>query len=805
MLRRFRRDLPLLATVTATLAVCIGANTTVFSIVDSVLLRPLPFSDPGRIYWVTENFHRGQMSGAVSPDYYSLRDARHVFAEVAAYTTLTRNWSGIERPEQLDVAEASPSFFTLLGVRPMIGRTFAESEQGDQSPAAVVVSYPFWRNRLASDPQVLAKSLALDGKPYSVIGVMPQGFNYPSGISVWQPLPLDRASELPRSTMRPMMLVNILARLNPHIVPQRLESVMVGVTRQIRGEYPKELESAGFLEGMSIAATPLSRRITGDLRPALWALTGAVALVLLIACANVANLLLARAAGRQRELAVRLALGASGGRLTRQVLGESLLLAVPGGIAGALVAMLSVGALNTWKPLVLDRYPAISIDLRTLAFTLAITMVTGLVFGMVPALGVSGVKIQEALKAASGHSGGRGAARVRRLLVVAELSLSLMLLIGAGLLGRSFVNLARTPLGFPAGDLLTLRANLTGTNYANAESQFRYYDQVLARLRELPMVRGAAVATSVPLDGDGPYQTGAFDVARRPQAPVAQRPHTEVVIVSPDYFATMGISLRRGRLFDASDKPGTVRKILVNQAFARKIFGRGEAVGEGIIFGRGDTPSTIVGIVGDTRGSALGVEPQPVVYRCLCQQSGNRFLSKMKVVVRTDGNPRPAVRAVENAMYLVDRTQPVSDIKTMEERVAAALAPERFNLLLLGLFSAMAVVLASVGVYGVMAYLVTRRTREIGIRLAIGARPEQVQRQVMIETVWLAAAGVVAGIGGAWGLTRYLVSMLHGVGTLDAATFAAAAVLLVVVATAASAAPARRASQVDPVRALREE
>jgi predicted permease len=805
MLRRIRRDLPLLATTTATLAVCIGANTTVFSIVDSVLLRPIPFSDPSRIYWITETFNRGQMSGSVSPDYYSLRDARHIFAEAAAYTTLTRNWSGVERPEQLDVAEASPSFFTLLGVRPMMGRTFAESEQGPNAPAAVVVSYAFWRNRLGSDSQALGRPLALDGKPYTVIGVMPQGFNYPNGISVWQPLPLDRATELPRSTMRPMMLVNILVRLNPQVAPESLDSAMVGITRQIRGEYPKELDRMGLLEGMSITATPLARRITGDLRPALWALTGAVALVLLIACANVANLLLARAAGRQRELAVRLALGASGGRLTRQVLGESLLLAVPGGIAGAFLAALSVWALNIWKPLVLDRYPAISIDLRTLAFTIGLTMLTGLVFGLAPALGVAGVKIQEALKAAAGHSGGRGAARVRRLLVVAEFGLSLMLLIGAGLLGRSFVNLARTPLGFPAEDLLTLRANLTGTNYATAESQLRYYDQALARLRELPMVRAAAVTTSLPLDGDGPYQTGAFDVARRAPAPAAQRPHTDVVIASREYFATMGIPLRRGRLFDAADKPGADRKIIVNEAFARKIFGGGDAVGEAIIFGRGDAPSTIVGVVGDTRGNALGVEPQPVAYRCLCQQSGNRFLSKMKVVVRTGGDPRPAVRAVESAMYSVDRTQPVSDIKTMEERVAVALAPQRFNLLLLGLFAAMAVVLASVGVYGVMAYLVTRRTREIGIRMAIGARPEQVQRQVMIETVWLAAAGVVAGVGGAWGLTRYLASMLHGVGTLDASTFAAAAALLVAVAVCASAAPARRASQVDPVRALREE
>jgi putative ABC transport system permease protein len=805
MWRRIRRDPVLWATVTATLAVCIGANTAVFSIVDSVLLRPLPFEDPGRIYWITETFNRGQMSGAVSPDYYSLRDAHHLFAEVAEYTTLTRNWSGIERPEQLDVAEASPSFFKLLGVKPMIGRTFAEEEQGAKAPDAAVVSYVFWRNRLGSDPHALGRTLALDGRPYTVIGIMPQGFDYPSGTRVWQPIHLDRAEQLPRSMMRPMMLVSILGRLNPHLAPEGVDPALTGLARQIRAEYPKELESAGFLEGMSITATPLPRRITGDLRPALWALSGAVGLVLLIACANVANLLVARAAARQRELAVRMALGASSGRLTRDVLADSLLMAAPGGIVGALLAIASIWTLNTWKPLVLERYPAIAVDWRTLAFTVGITMLTGLFFGMAPALSVAGVRIQEALKAATGHSSSRGAARLRRVLVVAELALSLMLLIGAGLLARSFVNLARTPLGFPAENLLTVRANLTGTNYASAASQLRYYDDALGRIRQLPMVRDAAVTTSVPLDGDGPYQIGRFQVARHAPLPPAQQPHTDVAIASREYFAAMGIPLRRGRTFDASDTPSNPNNVVVNEAFARKIFGGEDPLRQGIVFGRGAAESTIIGVVGDTRGNSLGAEPEPMMYRCLCQQSGNRFLSRMKVVVRTAGDPRAAVRAVESAMYAADRTQPVSDIKTMEERVAAALAPQRFNLLLLGLFAAMAVVLASVGVYGVMAYLVTRRTREIGIRMAIGARPEQVQRQVMGETLWLAAAGVIAGIAGAWGLTRYLSSMLHDVGTLDPATFAAAALLLVTIAAAASLAPARRASRVDPVRALREE
>ena len=443
-------------------------------------------------------------------------------------------------------------------------------------------------------------------------------------------------------------------------------------------------------------------------------------------------------------------------------------------------------------------------DLRTLGFTVALTVITGLVFGIAPALGVSGVRIQEALKSAgSGHSGSRASARLRHALVVVELGVSLVLLIAAGLLATSFLNLARTELGFSAANLLTLRVNLTGPEYATAKSQERYYAQALERVRRLPAVRSAAISTDLPLTGDRPFQNMTFQVAGRVPLPMAQRPQASLTVASLDFFRTMGIPLRSGRLIQVAEQEPD--DVVVNEAFARQIFPGEDPLGRRIVFGRNDANRwTIVGVVGNIRGGELGAEPEPCMYRSIGQNE-DRFLSLMRISVRTTGDPLRMTRAVEGQLYAVDRTQPVFDVKTMEQRVADTLAPQRFQLLLIGVFAAMAVILAALGVYGVMAYLVTRRTREIGIRMAIGARPEQVRRQILRESLALAAIAVAAGVAGAWGLTRYLTAMLYGVTPLDGVTFSAAALVLVTVAMAASLLPARKASRVDPVVALREE
>jgi len=666
-----------------------------------------------------------------------------------------------------------------------------------------------------SDARVVGKTITLDRMPNTIIGVMPQGFDYPAGTQIWRPLPMDEAAQRPRSVMRPMRMVNMLARLKPGVGRRELETELSRLAHTIRAEYPKDFETAGFLAGMAIRAQPLQERLTGDVRPALLVLSGAVGLVLLIACVNVANLLLARASARQRELAVRLALGSDRARIIRQMLTESALLALPGGLAGVAVAYLAVAGLNAWKPLALERYPAIVMDFPALAFTLGLTLATGLLFGMAPAVTAARVSIHEALKS-GGHvqSGARPVTRLRRLLVVAELGVSLVLLIGAGLLARSFLKLASADLGFPAPNLLTMRVNLVGPEngggpaaslYATAESQLRFYDDVLERVKALPMVLDAAVSTDVPLSPEGFYQEGNFRVAGRTPVARAQRPHSDVSMVSRDLFRTLKIPLLRGRTFDAQDTHGSTDRIVVNEVLARKIFPGENPLGQRILAGENDVQGwTIVGVVGNVRARDLGAEPEPLIYRCICQ-SHTPFLSRMAFIIRTARDPQAAIRAVEGQVYAVDRNQPVFDVRTMEERLARSLAPQRFHLLLVGTFAGIAIVLAAMGVYGVMSYLVTRRTREIGIRIAMGARPDQVERLVLGESVALAVVAALAGLGGAWGLTRYLKSMLYGVTALDAATFAAMPVVLIAIAAAAAFIPARRAARVDPMTALREE
>jgi putative ABC transport system permease protein len=794
-------------TATATLAICIGANTTVFSIVNSILLRPLPYPNSDRLYSITEHMGRDGNEVGIAADYYSMRDENRVFDSMAAFGTSSMNWTGVEKPEQLKAAQVTPSFFRVFGTRPMLGRYLISAEQGPKAPPVVVLSYPFWRSRMASDPHIAGKSILLDGMSWTVVGVMPQGFDYPKGTQVWKPLTVDEGAERTRSPNRPMRLVRMVARLKAEITQRQLETEMSRLTHVIRAEYPKEFEKAGFLIAMNISATSLHERITGDLRPALLVLTGAVALVLLIACANLANLLLARAMTRQRETAVRMALGSGRGRIVKRVLAESLVLAIPGGIAGAVVAALAVRALNIWKPLVLANYPAISVDLPTLAFTFGVTVVTGLIFGLAPAIAAARISIHEALKSSSGtQTGNQGASTARRILLIAELSTSLVLLIGAALLARSFVKLSHTDIGFAPENLLTLRTNLTGSRYRTAQGQLNFYDEVLERVNRLPIVRAAAVSTDIPLAGDGPFSAIWFQIAGRLPIPMAQRPSSKLTVVSRDYFETLRIPLLRGRTFGRADSTRTRETAVINEAFERKHFPGEDPVGKQIVFGPDNNPWrwTIVGVVGNVRETELGAEPVPLVYRCVCQEQ-NPFDSTLALIVRTSGDPQTATRAVEQQVYAVDRNEPVFDVRTMEQRLANSLAPQSFHLLLMGTFAGIAIVLAAVGVYGVMSYLVTRRTREIGIRIALGAQPEQVVRLVIGETFVLLGIAIFAGLAGAWGLTRYLTAMLYGITPLDVVSFATMPILLAAIAIAASFAPAHAASQTDPTVALREE
>lgn len=800
-IRGLRRDRFLAFAATATLAICIGANTTVFSMADSILIRPLPYPGADRIDWISERSGPVQEDIATAQDYYRIREQNRIFEEVAAFFPSTANRTGVAQPEQLDVASVSASFFRVMGTEPLMGRYLAREEEGVKAPPVAVLSYAFWRNRLGSDPHIVGRAIALDRRPYTVVGVMPQGFDLPRGTQIWMPLQMDEALARPIRANTMFLVVRIVARRRPHVTLQQAETEMQRLTFAIRADYPKIFASRGFRSDLTIGATPLQQHLTGQLRPALMMLSGAIGLVLLIACVNLANLLLARAGSRQRELAVRLALGSGRGRVIRQVLTESLVLALPGGLAGIAIAWIAVRALNAAKPSILVAYPAIAMDPRVLVFTAALTFTTAILFGMAPALSAAGICIQEVLKSAGRtHSTGRGAARVRKLLVVAELGVSLVLLIGAGLLARSFLALAHTEIGFSTDHLLTFRTSQVGST--SFEGRARFYRNVLDEVKQIPLARSAALLSYMPFQ-DTFDRGGRVQVVGHEPIPFLQRPRADNTLVSPEFFQTLEVPLRSGRVFDARDSDQSAAAVVVNEAFASQILPGEDPLGRRIVFGPDGNPTlTIVGVVSNIRDGALGSPIRPAMYRCTCQELrnfGNLF------VMRTAGDPKAAIRAVEERVRSVDRDQPIFDVKTMDERRDAALAPQRFQLLLIGVFAAIAILLAGAGVYGVMSYLVARRTRELGIRIAMGARPADVLGMVMGESALLVLAAVVCGLGGAWALTRYVRSMLFGVTELDATTFAVAPVLLAIIVMLACLGPARRAVRVDPMTALREE
>jgi putative ABC transport system permease protein len=802
-----RHDRLLVLSATLTLAVSIGANTTLFSIANSILIRPLPYPDSDRIDWISERYGPANDEVGAAPDYFRIRAGNRAFEEVGAFNAVRVNLTGVERPEQLEAASVTSSFFRTMGMRPALGRWLTPEDDGSEAPAVVILSHAFWQSRLGGDTNVIGTSISLDRLPRTVIGVMPQGFDYPRGAQMWLPAGLDEAVAGLISPTRPIFTVGIVARRKAAVTAEEVAADLERVAEQLRGEY--KVFVTKFRWDVTIAAVPLQRRLTGEVRPALLALSGAAVMVLLIACVNLANMLLARAANREREFAVRLALGAGRGRIVRQVLGESLRVAAPGGIAGAGLAWLALYLLNRAQPAMLLPFPPIAMDWRAFAFTSGLTLTAGILFGMAPAFSSAGLRVYETLKSAAGtHSGSGG--RLRKLMVVVELGVSIVLLIGAGLLARTCLSLAQTELGFRSDHVLTFRAAPIGPfNRDNAA----FYDAVLERLQQLPFAQGAAVLTDVPLSGDS-YSRGRILVPGRPFVPFPERPAIGQTTVSPDFFRALGIPLKRGRLFDSRDAVATRERtafgmaleapVVVNEALVQRLFPGEDPVGRRLLFGPDRTPITwtIVGVVGDIRGGALGEAPPEVIYRCTCE--GSRMF-RAAFLLRTSIDPRAAIRAVEEQVRAVDRDLPIFDVKTMDERRAAALAPEQFQLAVIGSFAAIALLLAAMGVYGVVSYLVARRTREIGIRTAVGARPIDVMGMVVEETMLLVLVATGVGLGGAWALTRHLRSMLHGVTELDPVTFGLAPMLLAVVVLAACLVPARHAARIDPMTALREQ
>ena len=780
-----------------TLALGIGASTAIFTVVDAVLLRPLPYDDPERlvILWL-DNRVQGVDDDVTSyPNYEDWRDEGKSFASMAAYVqpqlNLTGGGSGEGRePERVRGARVTASFFPTLGVDPAFGRAFrVEEEQRGQNQVAIL-GHDLWQRRFGGDQGVLGRTIELDGSAVTVVGVMRAGFAYPNGAEVWTPLAPDDMLR----TARGLLWLRVIGRLAPGAALERASAEMATVAARLESQYPETNTGHG------VRLQPLNDAVVGgQVRRSLVVLLAAVGCLLLIACVNVANLLLARATVRAREVAVRTALGAGRGRLIRQLLVESLLLGLLGGAAGALLAVWGVRALIALGPADFPRRAEIAVDGTALAFAFALALATGLLFGLVPALHASRPDFGTLLKDGEKGSAGRGGP-ARSLLVVAEVAIAVVLLVGAGLLAESFRRLRTADTGLRTQGALAVRLDLPRGLYSDPTAIAAFSRALLERVRALPGVESVQTVNAL-FPGEG-FQSSDFTIEGRPPAAAGQRVEVTMSTASPGFFRGLGIPLRAGRELTAADGPDAPPVVVISEEVARRWWPGESPLGRRIRFGGSDAGEVpwmeIVGVVGDVQ--VPGVEVQrPATYQSSLQNPSRSFL----LVVRTAGDPLALARPVREAVWAVDPRQAVSQIDTLDNLLAVQVAKQRWSALLLGLFAGVALVLALVGIYGVLSYSVQQSTREIGIRMALGARRETVVRMVVARAARLALAGVAVGLALAWFATRALASLLHEVSATDPATFAAMAVLLLGAALLAGYLPARRATAVDPVTALR--
>ncbi len=793
--RLLRRNKSFTAIAVLALALGIGANSAIFSVVNSVLFRPLPYSDPQRLTMIWENhLERGgpEREWASPADLKDWREYPQSFEHVAGLLGWGPTLTGRDEPEDLQGAAISYDTFEMLGITPALGRSFSEDDDRPGAERVVVLSHQLWQRRFSSDPAIAGKGLMLGGQSYTVAGVMPRGFV----------LPILTNSEIFTTTGpilagskcgRGCVILRVIAKLKNGVTLEAARAEMNAFAAQIAQQYPDSNSGVGAL------LVPLHEQVVGDVRLAMLVLLGAVALVLLIACANVANLLLSRAAVREKEVAIRAALGASRSRLIRQHLTESLLLAVVGGAFGLLVAFWMVEVLVSFAPKGTPRLEEIAIDTRVLAFTFVIALLTGLAFGVAPALLSSRTNFNSSLK-----EGGRDARasargnRVRSALVVAEVSLALMLLVGAGLLIKSFVNLQHVDPGFTARGALRLDVALPRVRYAEPTRAAAFFKQLLDRVEALPGVEAAGGVSSLPLSGGG--TDTSFLIEGQPQPEPNREPVSLFAKVTPDYFRAMGIRLLRGRLMADGDSTDAPKVAVISDEMSRRYFADDDPLGKALLFGSKDRRE-IVGIVSDVKFFGLNLDARPMMYF-----SEQQFPARgMSLIVRTSGDPMALATAVRSEVQTLDRDLAVSNVMPMEQLVNASLAEPRFLLLLLGVFAGAALVLSVIGVYGVVSYSVAQRSHEIGVRMALGAQAGDVLKLVLGKGMVLVGGGVAIGLGGAFVLSRIVESLLFGVGARDLATFALTAVVLAGVALGACFVPARRATKVDPMVALRYE
>jgi len=779
------------------LALGIGANTAIFSVVNTVLLRPLPYKDPERLVMVWEDAtkHGYPRDTPAAANFVDWRDQNQVFEGMAAIADESFNLTGAGDPERLEGRRVSANLFPLLGVEPQLGRVFSDAEDQPGSQPVVLLSHALWQRRFGGDPVIVGKALTLNGESHVVVGVMPARFQFPSSDdAAWVPIALTQQE----AGNRGRHYLEVVARLKPGTTLPQAQAEMNTIATRLQQQYPNSNADLGA------AVQSLHEHLVGDIKPALLILLGAVGLVLLIACANVANLLLARAAVRQKEIAVRVALGARRWRLIRQFLTESILLSTLGGVVGLAIAYGGLIILKSFIPENISQARDISIDFKVLGFTLLVSLVTGVIFGLAPALQAVRFNQIETLK-----EGGRDAAtggsgkRLRSLLVMSEVAISLVLLIGAGLLINSFLRLRNVDPGFRSENLLTMRIVLPEPKYAKYEPRAAFYTNLLQRVQSLAGVRSAAVTTNLPLYRQG--NSISVSIEGRPEPPPGQELIVVTRIISPGYFDTMSIPLLRGRQFTDHDIETSPRAVVISETMARRFWPGEEAVGKRIGAGRIRRPEDwiqVVGVVKDVRQFELTADPKPQMYLSY-KQAG--FFAPRDLVVKTDVDPTSMAATVRNAVWEIDKDQPVSNIRTMDEILADSIARQRFSMLLLAIFAGVALVLAGVGIYGVMSYSVAQRTREIGIRMALGAQTGAVLKLAVSYGMKLVLVGIVIGLIAAFALTRVMATLLFGVTATDPTTFALISLLLVCVAAIASYIPARRATKVDPIIALRYE
>jgi putative ABC transport system permease protein len=779
-----------------TLALGIGGNTAIFTITSAVLLKPLPYRDPQRLVVVDVRQKDGLSRCCTLAWSDLIRDRNRSFSGVAVGAIDTLNLTGRGEPQQVAAGRVSPGFFEMLGVKPRLGRFFLSEEGQPEGKPVIVISNTLWHDRFGGDRNVIGQTLTLDSTPYTVIGVLPAGLQFPfvGPAEVWSPRYFEHSLFTPQRLRMGVGYLTIVARLRPGISRDQALAEMQLLHQQYRQATPAAPDAD---PSVSALVTNLQDSLVANMRTGLLVLSGAVALVLLIACANVASLLLSRALARRKEIAVRAALGARRSVVIRQLLTESLLLAIMAGALGLGLSLAATRSLATLAQNNLPQGPPIRMDASVLLFTLAVSLLTGVIFGIFPALQLSRTDVNSTLRdEGRGSTGGHGRAPLKSLLVVGQVALTLLLLIGASLLVRSFGNLLRVDPGFEPRNVLTMNISLPTVKYADPQKQIGFFDDLLRRVSALPGIREAAISAALPLI---PKRITPVLPEGEPEVPLAERPFVDIEAISPRWFHTMRVPLRAGREFAEADNAQAPKVIMINETLARRYWPGQNAVGKHILMGRQPAPSEVVGVAADVRNKGLAVDPQPQIYLPFPQLPwGN-----MNLLIRTASDPHLVVSAVRAQIAALDSDQPVTNIQTVEELMDGSRAQPRFMMFLLGVFSAVALILAVVGIYGVLAYSVTQRWQELGIRLALGAERADILRLVVGQGLTLTLMGTAIGLISALALTRVMGSLLYKVGARDLTTFALVPLLFVAIALVASYLPARRATRVDPTEALR--